>query len=302
MKKVPETQGLPGGNDGSLQDEIDKAFDGLLQQAESGDFAFAVDPADDEGAPFVPRPLSQEEDSFARREVRHLFEHILLEYLPPIRDGLRKMQRGDNSTLLHISLIGSIEPLKNAAGQLGNDDLQEHFSRLLDALSELQSQGEDFAYRHIRRVFQAYEDIIGSLSSEVQEQYRIMEEYEAHSIPILDYFITIRGIGPKSIQKLFNAGLNKYEVVRNASAFDVNRVTGIHIRLCEEIIRSLDDYKTWFVLKQSLSLVEGARMMLKACESLDEATLNGIVDDNKRELKRLLKYLRRSFVAISGES
>lgn len=80
------------------------------------------------------------------------------------------------------------------------------------------------------------------LEPEDADRLRGLVRFDMGSLPLLDRLSSVRGIGPKRLQRLYSAGLFSVDVVAGAEVRDVASVTGLPETLARRVVQAAQEF------------------------------------------------------------
>jgi len=120
-----------------------------------------------------------------------------------------------------------------------------HDDPLLAALNQLEAllpEAEVTSPTRRRRFITDLKDWViefsALLSDEDSDRMQRLVSFDSRSLPLLDELASIKGIGPKRLERLYFAGLFSVEVVCAAEPAEVAAVTALPLHLAEEVVRA----------------------------------------------------------------
>jgi hypothetical protein len=202
-------------------------------------------------------------DAGTRLELQQLFEQMLPEYVPPIRECLVKIKGGNQSKLVRESLLGAITPLIFAAEHVEAAETYAALKRLKEPLERSKRTGNPVAKEDVKAMIREYNKIVIQLkearkkygsagfvrkpaqtaaAAAAREQESDLESQGAEPA-LLDILGKIEGIGGEQIERLYAAGLTTVATLREATVKDVMDLTGIDASLALQIVRAVYESK-----------------------------------------------------------
>lgn len=133
-----------------------------------------------------------------------------------------------------------------------------------------------------------------SLEEEDAQRLMSLVEWNDSAAPLMDELSTIRGIGPKRLQRLYAAGLYTVDVVATASPDDVAAVTGLPHSLAVKVIAATRNYAVDERRRLLESLRERAlrlRHILASVPMDDDLGLQQLATDALREVETTFRSL-----------
>lgn len=202
-----------------------------------------------------------EYDTGTRLELQQLFEQMLPEYVPPIRECLVKIKGGNQSKIIIESLLGAITPLIFAAEHVDASDTYTALKRLKEPLERGKKTGTQLSRDDVKGMIREYNKIVIQLK-EARKKYGESGFVRTKAAPVaaaadqeanletqgaepalLDILSKIEGIGGDQIERLYAAGLTTVATLREATVKDVMDLTGIDASLALQIVRAVYESK-----------------------------------------------------------
>ncbi|HOX36885.1 MAG TPA: hypothetical protein PL033_02760 [Candidatus Brocadiia bacterium] len=191
----------------------------------------------------------------AREEIQRLFEQMLPEYVPPIREGLVKLKAGNVSKVVVEGLLGAISPLIFAAEHVEADETFQILRRMRAPLDRARKGGA-ISKNDIKMLIREYNKMViqlkesrkraqGTVVAKRAADVEAKAELDAAADEpaLIDVLSKIEGVGGEEIERLFAAGLTTVSTLRQATVKDVMDLTGINAALALQIVRAVYEAK-----------------------------------------------------------
>lgn len=204
-----------------------------------------------------------EYDEGTRIELQQLFEQMLPEYVPPIRECLVKIKGGNQSRIIVESLLGAITPLIFAAEHVEASETYQALKNLKEPLERSKKTNQPLTRDDIKAMIREYNKIVIQLkearkklgeTSFVRKKTATATagasgdqdtnlDSQGTEPALLDILGKIEGIGGEEIERLYAAGLTTVATLREATVKDVMDLTGINASLALQIVRAVYEAK-----------------------------------------------------------
>ncbi|MFQ3582241.1 MAG: hypothetical protein SNJ67_02170 [Chloracidobacterium sp.] len=174
-------------------------------------------------------------------EVRQLFTDIAAGYIQPIKDFIVELRKGSFARDWLEACRPAVVNLRRASASIDFIDLSGRLERFEAALLQDRSEGDRRRYgRHWKlRVLSAYADLEEYLPSAF---FIPMAEASSESIVVTTLLKQVEGVGQRTIQKLFAAGMSRIESYTTGLPSDIALAAGIKRVLAERICARFRDH------------------------------------------------------------
>ncbi len=215
-------------------------------------------------AELVDRPLEDDDDLeellAPSEEVRNVSRRIAGQYVEILADFAAGAFGRRTDPIPANQVRAAVEALLRLA-QAAEDTVQV---RLLNELLELigpitegssTSRTRQTALARFRTWIPRFADTLERTDA---ERLIRLVRWERGSVPLLEELRSLRGIGPKRLERLYSAGLFTIDTVASARPADIVAVTGIPLGLAKEIVRATERFAATERLRVVDELREGA--------------------------------------------
>jgi len=221
-----------GMHDEEIDDVIDSTFDELFS-----DESDALHLADNERKYAV----SEEEVSRDKEEARDLFGQIAVNYIRPLKQFMFELHRGSASADWIPVCIPAIQAMNNAMSTMKLNEEAEVLDIFKRFLEELQSRDSRIIDGDAKQVAL---DLYGHLEEILPQTFRLGDEGALREgIIIFSLMKQIPEVGKVTLDKLIAAGLSTLEMLFLATPEDLNKTTGIPLRVSEKMCEKIAEYK-----------------------------------------------------------
>lgn len=174
-------------------------------------------------------------------EVRQLFADIATGYVQPIKDFITELRKGAFARDWLEACRPAVVNLRRASQSIAFTDLSIRLERLEAVLLQDHSEGDRRRYgRHWKlRVLSAYADLEDYLPATF---FIPPAPTSSESIVLTTLLKQVEGVGQKTIQKLFAAGMSRLESYTTGLPSDIALAAGIKRTLAERICQRIDAY------------------------------------------------------------
>ncbi|AEP12604.1 hypothetical protein [Chloracidobacterium thermophilum] len=190
----------------------------------------------------LPEGIWQSEtDPGVPPEVRQLFADIATGYVQPIKDFITELRKGAFARDWLEACRPAVVNLRRASQSIAFTDLSIRLERLEAVLLQDHSEGDRRRYgRHWKlRVLSAYADLEDYLPATF---FIPPAPTSSESIVLTTLLKQVEGVGQKTIQKLFAAGMSRLESYTTGLPSDIALAAGIKRTLAERICQRIDAY------------------------------------------------------------
>ncbi len=174
-------------------------------------------------------------------EVRQLFADIATGYVQPIKDFIAELRKGAFARDWLEACRPAVVNLRRASESIAFTDLSTRLERLESVLLQDHSEGDRRRYgRHWKlRVLSAYADLENYLPTTFFIPPAVTS---SESIVVTTLLKQVEGVGQKTIQKLFAAGMSRLESYTTGLPSDIAIAAGIKRTLAERICHRVQAY------------------------------------------------------------
>ncbi len=167
-------------------------------------------------------------------EVRQLFTEIAAGYVQPIKDFIAELRKGGFARDWLEACRPAVVNLRRASETMAFTDLSGRLERLESALLQDHIEGDRRRYgRHWKlRVLSAYADLEDYLPATFLVPPAAAS---SESIIVTTLLKQVEGVGQRTIQKLFAAGMSRLESYTTGRPADIALASGIKRSLAERI-------------------------------------------------------------------
>ncbi|MGQ9896986.1 MAG: hypothetical protein ACUVR8_05460 [Acidobacteriota bacterium] len=182
-----------------------------------------------------------ESDPGVPSEVRQLFTDIATGYVQPIKDFIAELRKGAFARDWLEACRPAVVNLRQASQSIAFTDLSIRLERLESVLLQDHSEGDRRRYgRHWKlRVLSAYADLENYLPTTFFIPPAVTS---SESIVLTTLLKQIEGVGQKTIQKLFAAGMSRLESYTTGLPSDIALASGIKRTLADRICQRIQAY------------------------------------------------------------
>ncbi|OYT72518.1 MAG: hypothetical protein CFK52_04780 [Chloracidobacterium sp. CP2_5A] len=174
-------------------------------------------------------------------EVRQLFTEIAAGYTQPIKDFIAELRKGGFARDWLVACRPAVASLRRASESIDFTDLSSRLERLESALLQDHNESDRRRYgRHWKlRVLSAYAD----LETYLPNAFLIPPAAtSSESIIVNTLLKQVAGVGQRTIQKLFAAGMSRIESYATGLPSDIALAAGIKRALAERICERVQAY------------------------------------------------------------
>lgn len=202
--------------------DIDSVVDLMLRQADPDALAFPelmpmIDPQD-------------------RPHLHSLYTQLVSQYLEPIAQFMHLIRREAKSTDTLEGFRNLLMPILQLTDTMDVAEQREIIQGFLDTLQQMQEHRGNFTYRQLEPLNELFDQLLNSLGQQIREQYLATCYYKRNSNPLLEEIRRVKYIGPKRLQRLYAVGLVTVEAISKATAQEIVEVTGLPLKLAEQVI------------------------------------------------------------------
>jgi hypothetical protein len=222
--------------DDLAMDIDDELLDDVISSLE-GAFDTALHPAS-----ALPQTVEGDESSSdIPPEVHQLFAEIAAGYVQPIKDFIAELRKGAFARDWLEACRPAVVNLRRASQSIAFTDLSTRLERLESVLLQDHSEGDRRRYgRHWKlRVLSAYADLEDYLPATF---FVPPAPTSSESILVTTLLKQVEGVGQKTIQKLFAAGMSRLENYASVLPGDIALAAGIRRTLAERICQRVHAY------------------------------------------------------------
>jgi hypothetical protein len=216
----------------SFLDDLDDAFDALVQPA-------------DAGAPGgIPGQLQLTENE--QNEVENLFLSISSAYLQPVKDFISELQAGSVSKGWVDICLSSVRMIEDAGTKMSYEKMNQIVERFKQLMLRAKLSDSPYISREIRlQLLKEY----ANLTTLLPEAFATSDTHASRgtirdTVIINAILRKTPGIGPVSRNKLIAAGMNTLDKYFVANRKDLAAVTGLNETQAEAICRAFAVYKS----------------------------------------------------------
>ncbi len=174
-------------------------------------------------------------------EVRQLFTEIAAGYTQPIKDFIAELRKGGFARDWLTACRPAVASLRRASESIDFTDLSSRLERLESALLQDHTEGDRRRYgRHWKlRVLSAYADLENYLPNAFLIPPAVASP---ESIIVTTLLKQVAGVGQRTTQKLFAAGMSRIESYTTGLPSDIALAAGIKRALAERICERFQAY------------------------------------------------------------
>ncbi|MCS7079077.1 MAG: hypothetical protein NZ585_03375 [Chloracidobacterium sp.] len=174
-------------------------------------------------------------------EVKQLFTEIAAGYIQPIKDFIAELRKGSFTRDWLEACRPAVVNLRRASETIEFTDLSGRLERLESALLQDHTEGDRRRYgRHWKlRVLSAYADLEAYLPATF---FIPPAAASSESIIVTTLLKQVEGVGQRTIQKLFAAGMSRLESYTTGLPSDIALAAGIKRALAERIYERFHTY------------------------------------------------------------
>jgi hypothetical protein len=196
-------------------------------------------------------------------EVRQLFADIATGYVQPIKDFIAELRKGAFARDWLEACRPAVVNLRRASQSIAFTELSARLERLESVLLQDHSEGDRRRYgRHWKlRVLSAYADLEDYLPTTFFIPPAVTS---SESIVVTTLLKQVEGVGQKTIQKLFAAGMSRLESYTTGLPSDIAIAAGIKRTLAERICHRVQTY----LRTREANDTEGPQRLLGLVEEL----------------------------------
>ena len=199
--------------------------------------------------------------------LKALFDVIIEQYLPAIQQFIQQLfKEGINRDICNM-MCSTVEPLLDLTSAI---EYWEMHSLVMDVQRQVTmlTINKRSNYNHIKRIKDWYLRFLDELPEEVANRYRDEVSYRRKKVPFLEDLRSIKGVGPKRLERLYLAGLISMDKLLNADAMSVHQVTGLGYKLSKQVISETHKLQARYVAERIERIIESATFLTREVSDL----------------------------------
>jgi len=189
----------------------------------------------------------------------------------------------------------TLHPLLRLADETGDIELGGRLRELKSMLESPPADTQRERTRYLKQLRAWLLSYATCLSGQSGRRLRELVDFGEQQPPLLRALEQIKGIGPRRLDRLYCAGLFTVDRVINADPEEIAQVTGLPIRLAEEVVARTHAFSTQERKRQAQELRRSVLTFTQSLRSLgayDDPTMLEAAQETLAQLQQLIAQLK----------